>query len=540
MAGFLSLNLASAEHKPKTLKNAYHLLGQKRYDLAASFFLLAGNWKDAVDVLVRYKQDLGLALMVARLAPVGQGGELLGVDCCARWSETEHVHLSTGNSGLPEGHPDLPARKKEPKLETAEALFASSDNESEDLSGDPAPDAAPRVTTQIPALVYHLCINELLPLARERGDPWLRSIAFWHAGKYRDSVETLREDIIDLSTSSGSATAAPVVSSSTGGVGSTTSSATAAAAGTSSKYRLRCGARDPRSLQYFQNFLLNKLWRDKRISLQDVVLSSRIDLKEQKRGRHAGGENMVHEESSSVLVRSVSDVVTSTARSSAGSFLRARQPILAYLTHPRDEENSEYDPRLSLATLRSLVWLYLGMGRSSEDFLKLEGTSLPPPAKLALWRSIAGERPLVDIAREHFFVERAPPYLRDPRLQDPTHPQFVWSSQFLRCWRLNAASVEHVCQELTSKINNNFREVGGPIVVPVSAFHWALHRASATLQAGIAMLLALYSLTPGLGLWAVDVVAEGALDVAEEDGGGGVGGSKSPGVGGGAGLQRVV
>jgi len=53
--------------KTAALKNAYALLGKRRFEYAAAFFLLAGNLQDAVNVCAHQMQDLQLAIAVARV-----------------------------------------------------------------------------------------------------------------------------------------------------------------------------------------------------------------------------------------------------------------------------------------------------------------------------------------------------------------------------------------------------------------------------------------------------------------------------------------
>ena len=53
--------------KTAALKNAYALLGKRRFEYAAAFFLLAGNLRDAVNVCLHQLQDLQLAIAVARV-----------------------------------------------------------------------------------------------------------------------------------------------------------------------------------------------------------------------------------------------------------------------------------------------------------------------------------------------------------------------------------------------------------------------------------------------------------------------------------------
>lgn len=53
--------------KTAALKNAYALLGKRRFEYAAAFFLLAGNLQDAVNVCLHQMHDLQLAIAVARV-----------------------------------------------------------------------------------------------------------------------------------------------------------------------------------------------------------------------------------------------------------------------------------------------------------------------------------------------------------------------------------------------------------------------------------------------------------------------------------------
>ena len=196
--------------------------------------------------------------------------------------------------------------------------------------------------------MYHLCTNELIPLARNLQDPWLLSLAFWHAGKFRDSVEALGvgNGRSGGSGATGNGSGVGGIGVNTGGVSSSTSAG---------NYRLRCGARDPRSLKYCQEFLLNKLRVDKKI---DIYLD---DISDQTLN------------------------ASSTTTSLGLSFLRSRQPVLAYLSGDQ-----------GLGTLRSLLWLYLSMNRTSEDFVQIK-CKLSSASKAGLWRSAI--RPLSEIAK---------------------------------------------------------------------------------------------------------------------------------------------
>ena len=53
--------------KTAALKNAYALLGKRRFEYAAAFFLLAGNLQDAVNVCIHQLEDLQLAIAIARV-----------------------------------------------------------------------------------------------------------------------------------------------------------------------------------------------------------------------------------------------------------------------------------------------------------------------------------------------------------------------------------------------------------------------------------------------------------------------------------------
>ncbi len=63
----LSNNFKESRWKTAALKNAYALLGKRRFEYAAAFFLLAGNLQDAVNVCAHQMEDLQLAIAVARV-----------------------------------------------------------------------------------------------------------------------------------------------------------------------------------------------------------------------------------------------------------------------------------------------------------------------------------------------------------------------------------------------------------------------------------------------------------------------------------------
>ena len=60
-------DFSEARWKTAALKNAYALLGKRRFEYAAAFFLLAGNLQDAVNVCTHQLNDLQLAIAVARV-----------------------------------------------------------------------------------------------------------------------------------------------------------------------------------------------------------------------------------------------------------------------------------------------------------------------------------------------------------------------------------------------------------------------------------------------------------------------------------------
>jgi hypothetical protein len=74
---FLSNNFDEARWKTAALKNAYALMGKRRFEYAAAFFLLAGALKDAVSVLSNQLGDMQLAIAVARVYE-GDNGPVLG------------------------------------------------------------------------------------------------------------------------------------------------------------------------------------------------------------------------------------------------------------------------------------------------------------------------------------------------------------------------------------------------------------------------------------------------------------------------------
>ena len=60
-------DFSESRWKTAALKNAYALLGKRRFEYAAAFFLLADRLQDAVNVCAQQMQDLPLAIAVVRV-----------------------------------------------------------------------------------------------------------------------------------------------------------------------------------------------------------------------------------------------------------------------------------------------------------------------------------------------------------------------------------------------------------------------------------------------------------------------------------------
>ncbi|OQO06481.1 hypothetical protein B0A48_08264 [Cryoendolithus antarcticus] len=63
---FLKRDFAVEENRTAAKKNAYALMGKRRFEYAAAFFLLAGDCQSAVRLLAGQCEDIGLAVGVAR------------------------------------------------------------------------------------------------------------------------------------------------------------------------------------------------------------------------------------------------------------------------------------------------------------------------------------------------------------------------------------------------------------------------------------------------------------------------------------------
>ncbi|RAL67220.1 hypothetical protein DID88_007995 [Monilinia fructigena] len=72
----LANNFAEKKWRTAAMKNAYALLGKRRFEYAAAFFLLADCLKDAVNVILSQLKDLQLAIAVTRVYE-GEHGPVL-------------------------------------------------------------------------------------------------------------------------------------------------------------------------------------------------------------------------------------------------------------------------------------------------------------------------------------------------------------------------------------------------------------------------------------------------------------------------------
>lgn len=73
---FLKRDFSAEENKSAARKNAYALMGKRRFEYAAAFFLLADDAASAIRILAGQCEDLLLAIAVARLY-CGDGGPVL-------------------------------------------------------------------------------------------------------------------------------------------------------------------------------------------------------------------------------------------------------------------------------------------------------------------------------------------------------------------------------------------------------------------------------------------------------------------------------
>lgn len=77
MLQFLSHDFDEQRWKTAAQKNAFALLSQRRYEFAASFFMLGESLRDAVNVCVRNLDDLPLAIALARIHEGRDDGPVL-------------------------------------------------------------------------------------------------------------------------------------------------------------------------------------------------------------------------------------------------------------------------------------------------------------------------------------------------------------------------------------------------------------------------------------------------------------------------------
>jgi len=71
-----SLTFASSRYKTAALSNAYKLMSQHRFMLAATFFLIGDSLKNAVSVCIDKLDDFMLALFICRLYEGSQKGDV--------------------------------------------------------------------------------------------------------------------------------------------------------------------------------------------------------------------------------------------------------------------------------------------------------------------------------------------------------------------------------------------------------------------------------------------------------------------------------
>jgi len=65
---FLSRDFNEKRHQEAALKNAYALLSKHRYELSATFFALAGQYKDAAKICLKHLNDVSLSIAILRCA----------------------------------------------------------------------------------------------------------------------------------------------------------------------------------------------------------------------------------------------------------------------------------------------------------------------------------------------------------------------------------------------------------------------------------------------------------------------------------------
>ncbi|CAG7847093.1 Regulator of V-ATPase in vacuolar membrane protein 1 AltName: Full=Suppression of the onset of impotence protein 3 [Serendipita indica DSM 11827] len=76
MLKFLSNDFEIPKWRTAALKNAFALLGKRRFEMAAAFFLLGGSLQDAVNVCIKQMNDFQLGVALARVVE-GDSGPIL-------------------------------------------------------------------------------------------------------------------------------------------------------------------------------------------------------------------------------------------------------------------------------------------------------------------------------------------------------------------------------------------------------------------------------------------------------------------------------
>ena len=106
VADFFARDFSDTRNKQAALKNAYALLSKHRYLFAAAFFVLAGQPKDAAQLVWRHTRDLSLAVAVVRLAGDANSEETeTDSNGTAKLPENTHVSGSVKRVGG-EAHDD--------------------------------------------------------------------------------------------------------------------------------------------------------------------------------------------------------------------------------------------------------------------------------------------------------------------------------------------------------------------------------------------------------------------------------------------------
>eukprot|EP00741_Cyanophora_paradoxa_P003417 tig00000704_g3320.t1 len=67
LASFLQNDFEEERWRTAALRNAYVLMGQHKFEMAAAFFLLGGQPDDATNVCLKQMRDLNLAVVISRL-----------------------------------------------------------------------------------------------------------------------------------------------------------------------------------------------------------------------------------------------------------------------------------------------------------------------------------------------------------------------------------------------------------------------------------------------------------------------------------------